>query len=179
MKNIFENKERELWELYYPKVFGYFYKRVDNKTDVEDLTAVTMNNFLFVILDPEKNNSIKNPQAYLWKIANNQLVGFIKYKSKHLISVGINDNLDSLDHYYESTESSHHKMKINEMNRCLEESSNTADLEILKCLIIDDKSSKEVAIEFGLSDGNVRIKAHRLIQKLREACKDLWQICKY
>jgi RNA polymerase sigma factor (sigma-70 family) len=152
---MLNNKERELWELYYPRVFGYFYKRIDNKTDVEDLTSMALSNFLITILDEQRGKRIENQQAYLWKIANNQLCQFIKFKSKLPVVIGLNDNLDSVNLIIERHESLRHKEKVQELNKCLEESVKEQDLEMLKCLLIDDKSSKEVGREFGLKDGNI------------------------
>ena len=31
-----------LFEIHYPKIYGYFFRRVNNQVDVEDLTMITI-----------------------------------------------------------------------------------------------------------------------------------------
>lgn len=67
------------WAEYYPKVYGYFFRRVENKTDVEDLTSIVLTEFFNHVLD---NPQVRNPHAYLWKVAYHHLVNFVRRKGK-------------------------------------------------------------------------------------------------
>jgi DNA-directed RNA polymerase specialized sigma24 family protein len=77
MSNFNINAE---WEIYYPKVYGYFFRRLNNRLDVEDLTSLVLSQFFQTLLDQEKASRILNQNAYLWKIARNQLATFIDTK---------------------------------------------------------------------------------------------------
>ena len=80
---------QQKWDVYYPKVYGYFFRRVNNKTDVEDLTSMVLHKFFEVLINPEKSATLNNKNGYLWKIAHNHLVDFIKNKQKRPIVISI------------------------------------------------------------------------------------------
>jgi DNA-directed RNA polymerase specialized sigma24 family protein len=79
-----------LWETYYPRVFAYFYKRLNIREDVEDLTSLTMTSFMDGMLDESKQ--IAKPDAYLWRIAHNQLALFLRDKYKQKVVVAYDEN---------------------------------------------------------------------------------------
>jgi RNA polymerase sigma-70 factor (ECF subfamily) len=162
------------WDEYYPKVYGYFFRRVNNQADVEELTSLTMHGFLDGIINPEKN--ISNPQAFLWKIAHNQLVTFIRFKAKHQIPISIeNEEEFAVDNQIESSRSDHYQSKVNDLMKCLKNQLDGQDQEIVELSIFDDRKSAEVGQMINLSPANVRKRLSRALQKVRTKCLELWQ----
>jgi len=78
------NEITNLWNDLYPQVYGYFYRRIDNKNTVEDLTALVLSSFLENVANGkiEKTNF-----GYLWQIARNSLFEYCRQKSKNFISL--------------------------------------------------------------------------------------------
>jgi RNA polymerase sigma factor (sigma-70 family) len=84
----------QLWSEYYPKVYGYFFRRVNNRVDVEDLTSIVLTEFFNNTLD---NPKILNPHGYLWSIAYFRLIDHIRTKSKTPRMIEIDDSFVSPD----------------------------------------------------------------------------------
>lgn len=174
-----EEKEIEkLWAIYYPKIYGYYIKRVQNREDVEDLTSITMQGLLSTLLDEEKSNRISNPEAYAWKIAHNQLVHFIDRKSKLPVTVGLNDDTSSIDRLTDSKYTSNWNDKLLCIQSCALKTLKEQDFEIVKLSIIEDMQSKEISSLLGLTAETVRQRLSRSLKKLRKDCYDIWQVCK-
>ncbi len=162
----------KMWEEYYPKVFGYFYRRVNTREDVEDLTSIVMQKFLDVM--SERGEEIKSPNGYLWKMANNQLNYFINTKSKLPISVSTSEEYDSIDTSLDNYRSQNYKQKVESLMDCIKKVLKGVDFEIIKESLVEDKKSYEVAGELGLTADNVRQRLSRGLAKVRKKCGDLW-----
>jgi RNA polymerase sigma-70 factor, ECF subfamily len=163
-----------IWDDYYPKVYGYFFRRVNSREDVEELSSITMHGFLDGLSNPQKQ--ITNPQAFLWKIAHNQLVTFIRFKSKQQIPISIDDDNDFvIDETEETNRGEHYKTKVTELMQCLRNQLKNTDLEIVELSILDDRKSYEVAEMINISAANVRKRLSRSLQKVRTKCLQLWQ----
>ncbi len=166
-------KELEkLWSEYYPKVFGYFYRRVESRTDAEDLTSIVMEKYLDVL--DNRGEEIQNPHAYLWRIANNQLSYFLKYRAKTPMSVGVSDETDTVDLSLDQYRSEAYQQKIQALMDCIRHYLKDTDYQIVYNSLVMDKKSYEVAEDVGLKPDNVRKRLSRSLDKVRQKCKDLW-----
>ncbi len=163
------------WEFYYPKVYGYFFRRIDNRLDVEDLTSLVLFQFLEIILDEEKSVRILNKNAYLWKIAHNQLVAFINNKTKQIITVGLDDNFELVDEKAELEKSSYYNHRIENLLHCIKQNLNGVDFNIVNLSLVEDRKSPEVAQILSLTAENVRKRLSRSVTKLKDKCKAVWQ----
>lgn len=85
----FEVEMLKIWEKYYPRVYGYFFRRIDNQQDIEDLTSLC----LTILLEQSQQKVIKNIDLYLWKIVFNQLQEYFRSKSKIPVSLEIIENI--------------------------------------------------------------------------------------
>jgi RNA polymerase sigma factor (sigma-70 family) len=162
------------WEQYYPRIYGYFFRRLNNRLDVEDLTSITLSEFIEVLLDDTKCSRIRDLEDYLWKIAHNQLVGFIDKKSKIKITVGLSDETDSIDTNIDSIDSENYKFRTQALMECVEKELKSTDYQIVVMSLIEDRKSPEVAQVLSLTSVNVRKKLERAIAKLREKCRAVW-----
>jgi len=163
------------WQIYYPKVYGYFFRRVNNRLDVEDLTSLVLTYFFEAITNPEKAAKIKSPNAYLWKIAYNQLVVFIKQKSKNPIPIGLDDNFEIADESMDNTRSTNYIERSKKLLECINSTLSGLDLIIVTKSLIEDWTSPKVAEELNLTAVNVRKRLSRAVSKLRAKCKMVWQ----
>ena len=108
-----------LWNELYPRVYGYFWRRIDNRSHVEDLTALVLSNFLFNL---ESGKIEQDNFGYLWQIAKNTLFEYCRGKSKNFISLTDFDE-DKID-----------QKLINQTNELIEKIKNAAQ----KCLSTDE-----------------------------------------
>ncbi len=162
---------QNLWQEYYPKVFGYFFRRISNREDVEDLTSLTLTAFV----DNLTNKSIQNPHAFLWKIAHNQLLVFIRFKQKQPIPISLEEDFEVEVEATDNSQNQHALDRIKNLMHCVEQNLSGIELIIVKGIIQEERSSAELATELNLKADNVRQKLSRSLKKLREKCTELWQ----
>ena len=163
------------WKELYPKVYGYFFRRVNQRLDVEDLSSMTLSQYFQTLLDSEKSARVTNQNAYLWKIAHNQLVDFYGRGSKKIVTVAIDENIDGIDPKTENERSVFFKAKLESLQKCLRNQLSGVDLQILELSLIEDHKSYEVAEIVKLSADNVRQRLSRSVKKVRQNCIQIWQ----
>jgi len=179
MSALFYSKEIDKhWEYWYPRVYGYFFKRLDDKIIVEDLTAETLNT---AFLAP----NVKNLKAYLWKVAHNYLVKYINTKTTTPMMVGWDESVDLFEYQTENFEieeeaetdrSQNYKRLVKETEVCLDQNlTKDTDKQIIHLSIIQEKNSTEIAQEMDLKAANVRQKLSRTIKKIKNKCIHIWQ----
>ena len=76
---------QQQWDYWYPRVYGYFYRRITDQSTVEDLTGNVLSTILLA-------KNVQNMNAYVWRVAHNQLVRYIDTKSKSPIVIGWDEN---------------------------------------------------------------------------------------
>lgn len=162
-----ENNLDAEWEEYYPKVFGFFFRRLNEKGEVEDLTSLTMHSFFKAKYVDKK--TILSPNAYLWQIARNQLNVYIKNKSKQMVALSWEEEIETENYC------SHYTKKVEEIMDCFRNSIPAEDVLIVEKIIMNDITSVELAKELGLNPGNIRQKLSRSLKKIRQKCINLWQ----
>ncbi|MEI6728211.1 MAG: sigma-70 family RNA polymerase sigma factor [bacterium] len=162
-----------MFELYYPKLYGYFFRRINNKADVEDLVMVTITNFFEVI----KKKDLEFPANYLWKIAHNQLVNFYSFNSIHKMPIGFEDieTIDKLiDSGVENNRSPYFTLRLETLLNCMQNYLQQEEYSLVQASIFEGKSSIELATETGLKADNIRQKLHRIFKKTKDKCKKIW-----
>jgi RNA polymerase sigma factor (sigma-70 family) len=163
------------WDEYYPKVYGYFFRRLSQREDVEDLTSMVMTQFMRVLMNPEKAVKLQNPLNYLWKIAHNHLADFIETRNKRPVLVGLDDDISGMNQSLEKLHHAHVQERQRALKLCVENHLSSTDLEIVELSILEDKQSAEVGKVVKLTAGNVRIRLYRALGKLREKCREIWE----
>ena len=161
--NLTTEQITDLWNEYYPRVYGYFFKRIDSQTDVDDLASVTLTSFIQNLSTKE----IAQPAGFLWKIARNQLCLYIKRKSKNPISIDNLDDFESLQTTEDSEISEKYHQLLQEVMQKAETMLTADDLRILKSSYFEEKTSAQIAHELDTTPGNIRIRLMRITQKLK------------
>ncbi len=167
---------QEQWDYWYPRVYGYFYKRITDQTTVEDLTA----NVLSVILLAK---NIQNMNGYVWRVAHNQLVRYIDTKSKSPNILSWNDELnwipDKQNWDKESATSSVFVTKMANMKLCIDNQlESELDQNLIELSIYQEKNSTQIEALTGIKSNTIRKKLSRLLQRIKAECRDLWQLPK-
>jgi RNA polymerase sigma factor (sigma-70 family) len=75
-------QQQAVFDEYFPKVYGYLYRRLDSRQDVEEVTSVVLTK-LFAALERQH---IEYLNAYLWSIARSSLIDYIRAKKNHRVS---------------------------------------------------------------------------------------------
>ena len=164
----------EGWNYWYPLVYGYFYRRMNNRDDVEDLTANTLNAFFM-------KEGVQNDKGFVWQTAKNQLYKYIEAKKMIPDMINLDDNFDAEKQAYtyfeeniENKYSNHYRAKMRQLLDCCKKNLNTEDYNIVFSSIVDNQNSTEIAVEFKLKPATVRQKLKRSIIKLKKGCTTLW-----
>jgi len=167
-----EREITQLWNEYYPKVFGYFYRRLHNQEDVEDLTSISLTSFLNKVSDSE--TKITNQNAYLWRICHNQLNTLIRTKSKNPALVPYEEDWVPEDKTIENQRSNEFKNRMSSLKKCIAKHCKQDDVMIITMSYFDELNSDEIAQRIEIKAATVRKRLSRAIAKIREACNKLW-----
>jgi RNA polymerase sigma factor (sigma-70 family) len=167
--NLTNQQITDLWNEYYPRVYGYFFKRITSQTDVDDLTSVTLTGFIQNLTTKE----ITQPAGLLWKIARNQLYLYIKYKTKNPISIDNLDEFEALETTEDSEISQKYQDLLEEVMQKAEMFLTADDLTILKRSYFEEQTSTQIAKELDTTPGNIRIRLMRITQKLKLQANNL------
>jgi RNA polymerase sigma factor (sigma-70 family) len=164
----------EGWNYWYPLVYGYFYRRLNNRDDVEDLTANTLNAFFM-------KEGVQNDKGFVWQTAKNQLYKYIESKKMIPEMINLDDNFDAEKQTYtyfeeniENKYSAHYRAKMKQLLECCKKQLNKDDFQIVFSSIIDNQNSTEIATEYKIKPATVRQKLKRSIIKLKKGCTTLW-----
>jgi RNA polymerase sigma factor (sigma-70 family) len=173
-----KNVTSEEWEYWYSRVYAYFYKRVNGKYEVEELTSQTLTTAFLA-------ENVLNFKAYTWKVAHNYLVKYIQTKNLDPMPVSWDENLDlanatlpkwHIEESFETQTSDNYNSKLNQLLDCIRQNiSKPQDCQILELAIYEEKNSTQIAEIVGLNADNVRQKLSRNIKKIRTTCIDLWK----
>lgn len=169
------------WDEYYPKVYGYFYKRLDDKYVVEELVIQTMTTSLMA-------KNVKSFRAYIWKVSHNYLVRYIQTKNTNPMIISWDEASDlgvesipvfEIDRVKENLISDNYKLKKASLRECIENNLKTeTEKEIVTLSIHQEKNSSEISRILNIKPGTVRQKLARTLSKLRSNCIDLWSALK-
>ena len=174
---MFQNFDSSEWKTRYDQVYGFFYRRVNSRFDVEDLTMETLERSYIT------EKKIDNPNGFLWGIARNKMLEYIRYKGKNQFQEladwtksenGQNNTNELQDNLLQMYQSSEYQAKLERLKECARNQLSDLDLEIVELCVSQDFKSSEVAAKLNISPENVRQRLSRAIKKLRDKCREVW-----
>jgi RNA polymerase sigma factor (sigma-70 family) len=174
---MFESFDSHEWQTRYDKLYGYFYRRVNSRSDVEDLTMETLEKFYL------SEKKIENPNAFIWGIARNKMLEYIRYKGKNQfqelvdwaeIENNQNSSIELQDNWLENYRSSEYQAKLERLKECAKNQLSELDQEIVNLCVSQDFKSANVAQKLSISPENTRQRLSRALKKLREKCREAW-----
>jgi RNA polymerase sigma-70 factor (ECF subfamily) len=150
----------EIYKIYSPKIFrvclGYF----NDHDTAQDLTQET---FIAAWENLQKFENRSNIGTWIYKIATNKCLSHIKKEKSHLKS-----ELPKEMKFEENN--SDIEVKHTLLNICISE---LPEIErIIITLSLEDIPQEKIAEIIGLSHSNIRVKVHRIKEKLTQKFKD-------
>lgn len=161
-----------LWDEYYPKVFGYFYRRLTNRQDIEDLTSVSLTAFLTKIDNPSLQ--IENKNAYLWRICHNQLAMLINTKSKTPAFVPYDESWIPQDTQLETNYSAEFKTRMQSLQACINKHLTPEESQLINLAYIEQQTSQQIATYLNSTAVAIRKRLSRSINKIKKQCSNIW-----
>jgi RNA polymerase sigma factor (sigma-70 family) len=160
--NLTQTQVTDIWNEYYPRVKGYFFKRITNQSDVDDLSSVVMTNFLQALAKQE----VESKHGLLWSIARNHLYMYFRSKKNQPAFVD-SDHFQSIeqieDHYVSQKYSAYLEHILDRAKTLLTKE----ELEILHYSYFDELTSQQISEKYSTTPGNIRVKLSRIIAKLK------------
>ena len=150
-----------LWNQYYPNVFAYFYKRVNNYADVEDLSAQTMTALLTKI---ERDGLLEQPHGYLWRVAKTQLAGYLRTKYKNPVYQELTPQHDIDD---DSKTSEAYEHLILQVFHNAKSILTAEELYLLTLTYQDGLNSTQIGEKLAKPPATIRKRLSRIIKKLK------------
>jgi len=163
---VSEEDLENIYDMHVEKLYRFFYRKVLDKTISEDLTSETFLNFVKSV---KQNKQMQNPVCFLYGIARNIFLKFLKrkYHYKDFVSIGIDENkfesyIDNFTSEYEQTTTIEEHLlkflpKVPQKQR-----------DILHKRFIEKMSLKEIAAFLGKNMNYVKTTQKRGIKSLRK-----------
>lgn len=152
-----------LYERYALLIFRFFYARLDNRLDAEDLTEEVFLRAWRSI--PNYREQGLPFSAFLFRVAHNALVDHYRGGSLNQVSIGEFPQLrDEGPDAGEKAESNFEHQELKQTLDLLRESYRT----VLVLRFLSDLSPEETAKAMGRSVGAVRVLQHRALEALRK-----------
>ena len=175
-----QGQSQEFWDRWYSPLYGYFYKRVNNQSDVEDLTSSTLSSLL---INPKiTNGEVDKLYGYIWKVAHNHLVKYINTKTTEPTLVSVEDIENTISWIppeqeieISSVYSENYKTRSKELMDCTNNYlEDPIDKQLIYMSVVEDCNSTQIGVKLNLKPDTVRQKLRRLITKIRTNCLTLW-----
>lgn len=157
---------RPLYEYYYHPVFNYIYQKTNEINNAADITSSV---FYKALININKYQDRNLPfGAWLFRIAFNEIMQFFR-KTKKTRYVILDDYL--LDKLAEEVDSDNKSSLLNATRQVMETLA-PAEVEIIELKYFQQKLNREIAFILGMSEGNLKVKAHRIIQKIKRLIRE-------
>ena len=154
---------RPVYEYYYPRILNFIYHRTNEINDAADIASIV---FYKALINLEKYRDRGLPfGAWLFKIAYNELMQYFR-KSKKTRYVILDDML--IDQLAEEIQTDNRKELLNAAIGAIQELK-ISELEIIDLKYFQQKPNKDIAFILGISEGNFKVKTHRIVEKLKKA----------
>ena len=147
-----------LYDRYFPRIYRYCLRRVDDAEAAEDLTSIIFTRALNSVSDYAGGSFA----AWLFRIAHNAVANYYRGRRPHVSFEQIELPAENAE-LVESVVATEQIATLNALVRKL--SSDQQELLALK--IAGGLTAEEIGIILGKSAGAVRVELHRVIQKLR------------
>jgi RNA polymerase sigma-70 factor, ECF subfamily len=153
----------ELYDFYLPRIYGFVYRRVPDRSVAEDLTAVTFQRALENVRRPDFRNDSFG--GWLYRVASNAVVDHVR-RDRHLVALDTGEYgelpgdvaLDALSA----------ALDRDQLRRGLQ-SLPASYREVLVLRFYDDLDPAEMCAMLGCSREALAVRVHRALRALRAA----------
>lgn len=150
----------ELYDFYLPRVFGFIYRRVQDRCAAEDLTSMTFQRALETVRRPEFRNDCFG--GWLYRVASNAVVDHVR-RDRRFVSLADCEEPGDL-----ALDALAAALDRDQMRRALLSLSNT-HREVLVLRFYDDMDTSEICAVLGCSRETFAVRLHRALRALRVA----------
>jgi RNA polymerase sigma-70 factor (ECF subfamily) len=150
----------ELYDFYLPRVFGFIYRRVQDRCVAEDLTSMTFQRALETVRSPDFRNDCFG--GWLYRVASNAVVDHVRQDRRFVSMADCEEPGDlALDALAAA-------LDRDQLRRALLSLSNT-HREVLVLRFYDDMDTPEICAVLGCSRETFAVRLHRALRALRVA----------
>jgi len=165
----------ELYDQYYPKIFGYILRRTANLETAQDLTSETFFNALNKLWQFRWRNI--SFSSWLYKIASNEINQYFR-KVEYKKSISLEELQEQGFEPVSSNDPENELIEAQEKLRQHREFREVQDKivrlpakyqEVITLRFFEQKQIKEIGEILGKKEGTIKSLLHRAVEKLREA----------
>jgi len=169
------NAFAQLYDMYYPKIFGYVLRRTANLEAAQDITSETFFNALSRLWQFRWRNI--SFSAWLYKIATNEINQYFRkaeYKKSASLEELQEQGFEPISSHNPESELIEAQEKLKQHQDFLEIQVKIVRLpakyqEVITLRFFEQKQIKEISEILGKKEGTVKSLLHRAVEKLREA----------
>lgn len=156
------------WDYWYDKIYGYFYRRLNDEYRVEELTSQTLNAFLLT------DQKIEHINAFIWKTARFKFLDYLDSKKTRQSQLEFSSDLEDYSQEPDLKYNSYYLSRLESLKKCIQNQLSDRDVAIIEMCIMYDFNSQEAAKELNMTDQNVRQRLSRGLKKVRQECREIW-----
>ncbi len=173
-----KEKFSNIYDTFSKEIFNFLFLRTSSSDIANDLTSETFFKFWKSNCD-KPEDYLKNPRAFLYRLARNCLIDFYRKDSKqitvsieastedseneNIVEIQIESNENIVREYAESEK---REMVLN----CIKKL-NPIYADVLIYYYVQGLDSKEIAIIIGRTETNTRVIIHRALESLKKTIK--------
>lgn len=152
-----------LYEKYYEPILRFVYQRCSDKETAYDITA----HVFLKAMQSLKNYTFKGLpfSSWLYRIARNEVIDFHRQKPhERAVSIdktGLGNILSEAD---DSLKEEHIQLILKELKTLSED-----EMQIIEMKYFEKRQFKEIAEILDITETNAKVRAHRIIEKLRKS----------
>lgn len=150
----------ELYDFYLPRIYGFIYRRVQDRCVAEDLTSMTFQRALETLRRPDFRNDCFG--GWLYRVASNNVVDHVR-RDRRFVAMSDCDEPGDL-----ALDALAAALDRDQLRRGLLGLSNT-HREVLVLRFYDDMDTTEICAVLGCSRETFAVRLHRALRALRVA----------
>ncbi|MFZ5392025.1 MAG: RNA polymerase sigma factor [Patescibacteria group bacterium] len=153
----------QLYNLYFPKIYGFVYKRVGQKQICEDIVSEVFMK-VFTNLKDYRDQGMSFG-CWVYKIATNKLIDYYRSGKKQMVvGVEMMENIGSKENIGEQTAN---KMEVEEIQTVISTLAENYQ-QIINLKFFAELSNQEIAKILKISENNAGVIIFRALKKFRE-----------
>lgn len=161
------NEFSKFYHKYLNKIYRFVYLRVNSFENARDITS----QIFFKFWQSSQKNELQNPNAFIYRLARNQIIDFYRQKERQNISL---ENLKTTPVEFIISDDLEEKitsnLEINNIKNAMTLISGSYS-EIIIWHYLDDLSIKEIADILNKKEATVRVLLHRALSSLKDKVK--------
>jgi RNA polymerase sigma-70 factor (ECF subfamily) len=152
----------ELYDFYLPRLYGFIYRRVQDRCVAEDLTAMTFQRALENVRRPDFRNDCFG--GWLYRVASNLVVDHVR-RDGRFVAMGERDGREAGDLAADALAAALDRDQLRRALRSL----SSGHREVLVLRFYDDLNTTEMCAVLGCSREALAVRLHRALRALRMA----------